>query len=492
MLTLAIIGRPNVGKSTLFNRLTGTRHAIVEDTPGVTRDWRQGKGNIADHEFYVIDTAGLEEAKAGTLSARMTEQTLAALDHADVALLVIDGQVGILPDDEHFARLVRRSGKPLILAANKTESQAIKMAAYTDGLSLGLGEPVLLSAAHGEGLGDLYDALRPFRIVAEEADQEHDAATEAARLAAELLSAEHAEELEGREEELDAALATIAEHEAARAGALKVVILGRPNAGKSTLLNALVGENRVLTGPEAGITRDAISVDWQWQGRPIQLVDTAGMRKRANIFEALEKMAVGDSLRALKYAHVAVLLLDAHRSFEKQDLALADLVAREGRALVIGINKWDLVPEPMRADYMKAVQERMKETLPFVDGVPVVTLSAERGKGLDTLLEAVVQVAALWNKRIPTHALNRFLGEALERHAPPLVRGRRFKIRFMTQVKVRPPTFAMFGNFPEKMPTSYERYLVHGIRKTFDLYAVPLRILTRKPKNPYGHKAKKR
>lgn len=491
MFTLAIIGRPNVGKSTLFNRLTGTRHAIVEDTPGVTRDWRAGVGNIADLEFRVLDTAGLEEAKEGTLSARMTEQTLAALDHADVAMLVIDGQTGVLPDDEHFARLVRRSGKPLILAANKTESQASKLAAFTDAVSLGLGEPVLLSAAHGEGLGDLYDALAPFRREEEEI-REFDAQAEAARLAAELLSAEHAEELEGREDELDAALATIAEHEAARAGALKIVILGRPNAGKSTLLNALLGENRVLTGPEAGITRDAIAVDWQWQGRPIQLVDTAGMRKRSSIHEALEKMAVGDSLRALKYAHVAILMLDAHRSFEKQDLALADLIAREGRALVIGINKWDLVPEPMRADYMQAVQERMKETLPFIDGVPVVTLSAEKQKGLDTLLEAVTHVAALWNKRVPTHALNRFLGEALERHAPPLVRGRRFKIRFMTQVKVRPPTFAMFGNFPEKMPPSYERYLVHGLRKTFDLYAVPLRILTRKPKNPYGHKAKKR
>ncbi len=490
MLTVAILGRPNVGKSTLFNRLTGTRHAIVEDTPGVTRDWRAGLANIADFHFRVLDTAGLEDAKAGSLSARMTEQTMAALDHADVAMLVIDGRAGILPDDLHFARLIRRSGKPLILAANKTESEATKLSAYTEGLSLGFGEPILLSAAHGEGLGDLYQALSPYRPEETEVEHTDDVELAAAREAARLLDEDNAEALEGREEELDAALAKLSELEAARAGALKVVILGRPNAGKSTLLNALLGENRVLTGPEAGITRDAIAVDWQWQGRPIQLVDTAGVRKRANVNEALEKMAVGDSLRALKYAHVAILLLDAHRSFEKQDLTLADLIAREGRALIIGINKWDLVPEPMRADYMKAVHARMKETLPFIDGVPVVTMSAEQGKGLDTMLEAVTKVAAIWNKRVPTHALNRFLQEAMERHAPPLVRGRRFKIRFMTQVKVRPPTFAMFGNFPDKLPTSYERFLIHGLRATFDLPAVPLRILTRKPKNPYSGKKK--
>lgn len=492
MFTVAIIGRPNVGKSTLFNRLTGKQFALVEDTPGVTRDWRMGEANIADMLFRVLDTAGLEDAKVGSLQARMTEQTLAALDHADVALLVVDGRAGILPDDEHFARLIRRSGKPLILASNKTESQVVKHTAFADAQRLGLGEPVLLSAAHGEGLGDLYDALRPFRTDEDDEGKVIDTEADQARLLAQaLLDESHAEALEGREAELDEALATITAADLAREKALKVVILGRPNAGKSTLLNALLGENRVLTGPEAGITRDAIAVDWQWQGRPIQLVDTAGMRKRANVSAGLEKMAVGDSLRALRYAHVSVLLLDAHRSFEKQDLALADLIAREGRALVIGINKWDLVPRDMQAAYMDVVQNRLEETLPFIEGVPVVCLSAENKKGVDQLLRAVVKAYEVWNQRVPTGELNRFLMDATERHAPPMVNGRRFKFRFMTQVKTRPPTFAMFGNFPDKMPAAYERYLMRGLRETFGMKGIPLRLLTRKPKNPYAHKRKK-
>jgi GTP-binding protein len=492
MFTVAIIGRPNVGKSTLFNRLTGKPHALVEDTPGVTRDWRMGDANIADMLFRVLDTAGLEDAKTGTLQARMTEQTLAALAQADVALLVVDGRAGILPDDEHFARLIRRSGKPLILASNKTESQTVKQTALADAQRLGLGEPILLSAAHGEGLGELYDALRPFRTDEGDEGEELDTAAEQARILAQaLLDEVQAEALEGREAELDQALATVAEADLVREKALKVVILGRPNAGKSTLLNALLGENRVLTGPEAGITRDAIAVDWQWQGRPIQLVDTAGVRKRANVTGNLEKMAVGDSLRSLRYAHVAVLLLDAQRSFEKQDLALADLIAREGRALVIGINKWDLVSKDMQAAYMDAVQNRLEETLPFVEGVPVVCLSAQKQKGVDQLLRAVLKSYELWNHRIPTGELNRFLMEATERHAPPMVSGRRFKFRFMTQVKTRPPTFAMFGNFPDKLPAAYERYLVRGLREVFGLDGIPLRFLARKPKNPYAHKKKK-
>ena len=492
MFTVALIGRPNVGKSTLFNRLTGRQHALVEDTPGVTRDWRAGEGSIADMKFRVLDTAGLEEAKSGTLQARMTEQTLAALAQADVALLMIDGKAGILPDDEHFARLVRRSGLPLILVANKTESDASKHNAYAEAQRLGLGEPVLLSAAHGEGLGDLYEALASFHKVDEEETAAFDEEMEARRQAAlDLLQESNAETLEGREEELDAALATLAALDTQHAGALKIVILGRPNAGKSTLMNALLGENRVLTGPEAGITRDAIAVDWEWQGKPIQLVDTAGMRKRANVEAGLEKMAVDDTLRALRYANVVILLLDAHRSFEKQDLTLADLIAREGRALVIGINKWDLVDKSMQKAYLEVVENRLQETLPFIEGVPVVCLSAENGQGIPMLLRAVVQMYETWNHRVPTGELNRFLGDATERHAPPMVRGRRFKFRFVTQVKTRPPTFALFGNFPDKIPAAYERYLVRGLRQTFSMPGVPIRILARKPKNPYAGKKKK-
>jgi GTPase len=441
---VVIVGRPNVGKSTLFNRLAGRRLALVHDQPGVTRDRRQAEASIADLEFDIIDTAGFEEATGETLEARMRQQTEQAIAAGDVCLLLVDARAGLTTVDRQFAEIVRRSGKPVIVCANKAEGRAGQAGLY-EAFELGLGEPVAISAAHGDGMDDLYEALK-------------------------LKLPAPGDEMAGEE---------------ADSRPMRLAIIGRPNVGKSTLINALVGEERMLTGPEAGITRDAIAMDWSWRDRPIKLWDTAGMRKRARIDEPLEKMAVQDGLRAIKFAEAVVLVLDAGHPFEKQDLQLADLIEREGRALVIAVNKWDLVVEE-RTHRLKELQADLKQMLPQLAGVPLVTVSAVQGKGLGRMMEAVFDVYELWNKRIGTGELNRWLEYQIERHPPPAPGGRRIKLRYITQVSARPPSFAVFSTRGSELPEAYKRYLVNGLRTDFGLKGIPIRLNVRERKNPYA------
>lgn len=453
----AIVGRPNVGKSTLFNRLVGKRLALVDDEPGVTRDRREGAARLGDLAFTVIDTAGLEEAPTTTLTGRMRAQTEAAIAEADVVFFLVDARVGVVPADHTFAQHVRSSGKPTIVVANKSEGRAGEAGAL-DAFALGLGEPVSISAEHGEGLADLYEA-----VLAALPDETAGPSEE------ELIEAELSAEQERAEE-------------AARA--IRVAVVGRPNVGKSTLINHLLGEERLLTGPEAGITRDAIAVDLHWLGRDFRVFDTAGLRRRAKVEQKLEKLSAADALNAVRFAEVVILLVDAERRFEEQDLRIADLAAREGRALVIGVNKWDIAERPPGA--MARLRAEADHWLPQIKGVPVVAVSGLTGEGLDRLMQAAIDAHAVWNKHIPTNTLNRFLSEAIAAHPPPAVSGRRVKLNYITQPKTRPPTFVVFCARADAVPDAYVRFLVNGLRETFDLPGTPIRLTLREKKNPYA------
>jgi GTP-binding protein len=442
--TVAILGRPNVGKSTLFNRLVGRKIALVDDQPGVTRDRREGEGRIGDLKFRVFDTAGLDEARKGTLEARMSAQAETAVDEADLILFVIDARAGVTPMDREFAERTRRKGKPVVLVANKAESRAAD-AGLMEAFELGFGAPLAISAEHGEGLDQLYDAILPY--------------------------AEQKPETEG-EDRGD--------------GPLRLAIMGQPNAGKSTLVNALLGEERMLTGPEAGITRDAISTDFEWNGQKIRLWDTAGIRRKAKVTGKIEKLAVADALRAIRFAECVVVLIDATMPIESQDLTLCNLVAQEGRAIVLALSKWDIVEDKQKT--MKEIESKLEDVLPEIRGVPVVTVSAIQERGLDKLLKAVMGAVETWNRRIPTSPLNRWLETMVERNPPPAPSGRRIKIRYATQANARPPTFAIFGNQLSKLPESYTRYLMNNMRKDFDLWGVPIRFSLRGGKNPYEGK----
>ncbi|MGC2415339.1 MAG: ribosome biogenesis GTPase Der [Stellaceae bacterium] len=444
--TIAILGRPNVGKSTLFNRLVGRQLALVDDLPGVTRDRREGEGRIADLAFRLIDTAGLEEAPPETLAGRIRAQTERSLDLADVALLVIDAREGVTPGDRHFARWLRGTGKPVILVANKAESRAAQ-GELGEAFGLGLGDPVAISAQHGEGLGELYERLLPFAPPAV------------------------------NEDAVDAP-------EARAEKPLQLAIVGRPNVGKSTLLNRLLGEDRVLTGPEPGITRDAIAVEWAWRGRPVRLIDTAGMRRRSRIEARLERLSVADTRRAVRFAETVILVSDALQPLERQDLTIANLIAEEGRSLVLAAAKWDLVKDPKAT--LAHLRERVDEALPQLRGVALVPVSGLTGYGIAALMKAVFAADAVWNRRVPTAALNRWLHAIQEHHPPPVAAGRRLRLRYMTQVNTRPPSFALFASQPGELPESYRRYLVNSLREDLALPGTPIRLMLRKGDNPYA------
>ncbi len=460
--TLAIVGRPNVGKSTLFNRLVGKRLALVDDQPGVTRDLREGAAKLGDLRFTVIDTAGLEDATDESLPGRMRKLTERAVDMADVCLFLIDARVGVTPTDEVLADILRKRSDHVILGANKAEGNAAE-AGVLEAYALGLGEPLRLSAEHGEGMPELYAMLQPLADEFEKRAEEDAPDTE----------------VDVGEEDPDAPRAITA------AKPLQIAVVGRPNAGKSTLINKILGEDRLLTGPEAGITRDAISVQTEWDGVHMRIFDTAGMRKKAKVQEKLEKLSVSDGLRAVKFAEVVVVLLDAAIPFESQDLRIADLAEREGRAVVIAVNKWDMEDE--KQDKLRLLKEEFERLLPQLRGAPLVTVSAKTGRGLDRLQAAIVKAHTVWNRRVTTAQLNRWLAGMLEQHPPPAPQGKRIKLRYMTQAKTRPPGFVVMCSHPDKMPDSYKRYLVNGLRDDFDMPGTPIRLTLRGQgdKNPY-------
>jgi GTP-binding protein len=448
---VAIVGRPNVGKSTLFNRLVGRRTALVDDTPGLTRDWRSGEGRLGDLSFTVIDTAGLEESAPKSLETRMRRQTELAVQKSDVVLFVVDARAGVTALDQHFGKWLRKLGSKIVLVANKSESKAA-IPGIAEAHRLGFGEPVAISAEHGEGLADLLGALKehaPPDAIASDEDEEPEA-----------------------------------EEPAQRVHPIKLAVVGRPNVGKSTLVNRLLGEDRVLTGPEPGITRDAIETPLSWRGRPVLLIDTAGLRRKSRIDDRLEQLSVSDTLRVVREVQVVVLVLDATLMLEKQDLTIARLATEEGRALIIAVNKWDLIDDPPAA--LRKLRDRLEISLPQVKGVPFVTVSALHGRKLDELMKVVVETHDLWNSRLPTPKLNRWLEGVTESHPPPLVSGRRPRLRFMKQTTTRPPTFAIFGAKLTTLPDDYLRYLVNSLRDTFGLTGIPVRIVLRQTENPYA------
>jgi GTP-binding protein len=448
---VAIVGRPNVGKSTLFNRLVGRKLALVDDTPGVTRDRREGLAKLFDMEFTIIDTAGFEDADAATLAGRMRQQTDAAVGDADVALLVFDARAGVTPLDKHFADWLRRRGTPLILVANKAEGRSGELG-IAESYALGLGDPIQISAEHGEGMADLFEALIPYVDAPPEVDEDEEA--------------EEGEFVEVPE------------------GPLKLAIVGRPNAGKSTLINTLLGEDRLVTGPEAGITRDSIAIPWEYHGLPVRLIDTAGLRKRAKVNDKLERMSAADTKLAIDFAEVVVLLLDATLGLEAQDLRIADLVLSEGRALVIGLNKWDVAHD--QSSLFQGVRKALDDGLSQIRGVPLVALSGQTGKGLDILMKAVTEAREKWSRRVPTAGLNRWFESALDRNPPPAAGGVRIKLRYATQVASRPPTFVVFGTRTGDLPASYTRYLVNTLRDDLDFEGVPIRLSYRGGRNPFA------
>ncbi len=456
MFTIAIIGRPNVGKSTLFNRLVGQKLALVDDLPGVTRDRREGEAKLYDLAFTIIDTAGLDEGAKGSLTARMQEQTEAAIAQADALMFVIDARVGLTPNDRAFADFARRANKPVVLIANKAEGKHGEIGAM-ESYALGLGDPVQISAEHGEGMSDLYDALR-------------------------VLMPEPQEETEETDDE------DISEEEAATRP-IRVAIVGRPNAGKSTLINQLLGEERLLTSPEAGTTRDSIAVEIEWQGRQFRVFDTAGLRRRSRIEEKLEKLSVADALRAVRFAEVVVLMMDTQNKFEEQDLRIADLIEREGRAIVLAVNKWDLVER--KPNLISALRTDADHWLPQVKGAPIVAVSGLTGEGIDRLMTAIQQAYAVWNRRVPTAALNRWFEHAVSANPPPAVSGRRLKLNYITQNKARPPSFVLFCSRADAVPQSYLRYLVNSLREAFELPGTPIRITLREKANPFAYKRKR-
>ncbi len=470
--TLAIVGRPNVGKSTLFNRLVGRKLALVDDQPGVTRDLREGQARLGDLKFTVIDSAGLEEATDDSLQGRMRRLTERAVEMADICLFLIDARVGVTPTDQMFAEILRKKNAHVILAANKSEGKAGE-SGYLEAFSLGLGEPIRLSGEHGEGITDLLQVLMP---IADELE---------ARAEEKALEMEPETDVDVSDEDEDDAPRVPTKQRP-----LQIAVVGRPNAGKSTLINKILGEERLLTGPEPGITRDAISVATEWDGTPIRIFDTAGMRKKAKIQDKLEKMSVSDGLRAVRFAEVVVILLDVEIPFETQDLRIADLAEREGRAVVVAINKWDL--EDDKQDKLAELKEAFERLLPQLRGAPLVTVSAKTGRGLDRLQEAVLRAHTVWNRRVTTAHLNRWLAGMTEAHPPPAPGGRRIRMRYATQVKTRPPAFVVMTTHPDLVPESYERYLVNGLRASFDMPGTPIRITLRdqSSKNPYKNRTK--
>ncbi|WP_416906840.1 MAG: ribosome biogenesis GTPase Der [Polymorphobacter sp.] len=457
---VAIVGRPNVGKSTLFNRLIGRKLAIVDDTPGVTRDRREGRASLHDLDFIVIDTAGFEDDTAASLSGRMRAQTDAAVSTADVALLVYDARAGVTPLDRHFASWLRKRGTPLILVGNKAEGRAASPG-LAEGHALGFGAPVPISAEHGEGMADLFEALLPHLDRPAPPPPE----PEPARLSEDGIELEP-------------------EWVEPPAGPLKMAIVGRPNAGKSTLINTLIGEQRLVVGPEAGITRDSIAIDWEWQGAPVRLVDTAGLRKRARVQDRIEKAAAADTRQAIDLAEVVVLLLDATLGLEAQDLRIADLVLSEGRALVIALNKWDVAED--QSKLFQGVRRALDDGLSQIRGVPLVAISGATGKGLGLLMKVAGEARDRWSRRVPTSALNRWFEATLTRNPPPAAGGVQIKLRYVSQVASRPPTFVVFGNRTDRLPASYLRFLVNSLRDDLDFEGVPIRLSVRGGRNPYS------